>query len=78
MTDKPWSTSPDCAARRQANVLRRIRRRTFCAACTIYAALVYVFVAATVFRVRHPWMTETELLAHTLDAMTWSTIEGRR
>ncbi len=38
-------------------------------------AVVYAAVSFTAFRLRHPWLTETQVLLHTPDALTWRTVE---
>ena len=39
-----------------------------------YGAVAYLIVASVVFRFRHPWMTETELIVHTIDALTFRSV----
>lgn len=36
----------------------------------IYGAVAYLIVASVVFRFRHTWMTDTECIVHTIDALT--------
>ena len=40
----------------------------------IYGAVAYLIVASVVFRFRHPWMTDTELIVHTIDALTFRSV----
>ena len=40
----------------------------------VYGAVAYLVVASVVFRFRHPWMTDTELIIHTIDALTFQTV----
>lgn len=36
--------------------------------------LCYVAVSFMSFRVRNPWLTETQVLQHTTDALMWRTL----
>lgn len=47
-----------------------MKRRTPLA--MIVAAALYLFVATSAYRFRHPWKTETELLLETPRALLWS------
>lgn len=38
-------------------------------------AVVYVAGSFVAFRVRHPWLTETQVLMHTAEALTWRTVD---
>jgi hypothetical protein len=40
----------------------------------IYGAVAYLIVASVVFRFRHPWMTDTERIVHTIDALTFRSV----
>jgi hypothetical protein len=40
----------------------------------IYGAVAYFIVASVVFRFRHPWMTDTELIVHTIDALAFRAV----
>lgn len=43
---------------------------------TVFLVLVlYVIVAATVFRFRHPWLTGTEQFIYLPEAMCWETVD---
>ena len=37
----------------------------------LVAVALYAGVAGMVYRLRHPWMTETQILLHAWDALTW-------
>jgi hypothetical protein len=41
----------------------------------LIGVLLYAAVSGIVFRFRHPWMTETELIIHTMDSVLWRTVE---
>lgn len=44
--------------------------------CTaILVALAYIYVAGTVFAIRHPWMTDTQRALHVKEMMLWKTVE---
>lgn len=43
----------------------------------IYGAVAYLIVASVVFRFRHPWLTDTELIVHTIDALTFRSVPYR-
>lgn len=47
------------------------RHRQPWAAYLFVAVAVYIVVAMSVFRLRHPDMSETQLFLHLWDAMTW-------
>jgi hypothetical protein len=41
------------------------------AGVAIVVLFIWVWIATTVFRFRHPWATETEVVVHLLDAVTF-------
>lgn len=60
------STAPRRA--RRARIGERI-------AFALIVLAVYAFIACAAFRFRHPWLTETDLLQHLPDALTFGTVE---
>lgn len=49
--------------------------KDFCVFVLVALLSVYVSVAFTVLRLRHPEMTETQLLLHTWEALTFRFVE---
>lgn len=43
--------------------------------CTV---ALWLGVSSIVFRVKHPWMTETQLFNHTVDAILFRTVDRGR
>lgn len=62
-----WHSAAPRRARR-ARIGERI-------AFALIVCAVYAFIAFAAFRFRHPWLTETELLRHLPEALTFGTVE---
>lgn len=59
--------------RQMTQKLNRFLNSNFCIRL-IYVVAAYIIISLTVFRIRHAWMTDTELLLHLPNALVWDSV----